>query len=62
MPSPQGKEIRNIWKDIIYATYYNIISDSSNSGGDNMYTLMKPVNSGNMGAVSTLIYYLSEIL
>jgi len=24
--------------------------DSSNSGGDNMYTLMKPVNSGNMGA------------
>ena len=28
--------------------------DSSNSGGENMYTLMKPVTSGNMGGVSIL--------
>ena len=26
--------------------------DSSNSGGENMYTLMKPVPSTNMGSVS----------
>lgn len=26
--------------------------DSSNSGGENMYTLMKPVASGNMTGVS----------
>lgn len=26
--------------------------DSSNSGGENMYTLMKPVPSGNMSGVS----------
>lgn len=26
--------------------------DSSNSGGENMYTLMKPVSGGSMGGVS----------
>uniref|UniRef100_A0A1B0DHF0 Uncharacterized protein n=1 Tax=Phlebotomus papatasi TaxID=29031 RepID=A0A1B0DHF0_PHLPP len=29
--------------------------DSSNSGGENMYTLMKPVPSGNMGGVSVRV-------
>jgi hypothetical protein len=28
--------------------------DSSNSGGENMYTLMKPVSSGSMGGVSII--------
>jgi hypothetical protein len=28
------------------------ISDSSNSGGENMYTMMKPVPGGNMPGVS----------
>lgn len=30
---------------------FNIISDSSNSGGENMYTMMKPVPGGNMPGV-----------
>lgn len=35
---------------------FHKISDSSNSGGENMYTLMKPAG-GNMGGVSKNIKY-----
>jgi len=30
----------------------NNVQDSSNSGGENMYTMMKPVTGGNMPGVS----------
>lgn len=58
MPSPQGNysKIRTSFfssnlEYIQYNVRHNRISDSSNSGGDNMYTLMKPAG-GNMGGVS----------
>jgi len=35
------------------------VQDSSNSGGESMYTMMKPVTGGNMPGVS---YKLREIL
>lgn len=32
------------------------VSDSSNSGGENMYTMMKPVPGGNMPGVSSILH------
>lgn len=39
--------------------------DSSNSGGENMYTMMKPVPGGNMPGVSNfllLLYYFDLVI
>ena len=50
MPSPQGKHTISGQKfAAITKMPFRFIADSSNSGGDNMYTLMKPVTSGSMG-------------
>lgn len=58
MPSPQGNRNNRLFFCVQTFTdeksfrFNPIAIDSSNSGGENMYTLMKPVTGGNMGSVS----------